>query len=224
MLQFREQVKYFEKNLPGLTPDGDAVHGARHARRVAPAAARPDFRARLPGRTVADRRGQLQARAASRPRRGSACWRRKSAAWSGRSSPTGRRCRRSCRRSRPTRHAAGHRGAARAPDRQALRRDTPFERLQHYPRYLKAIALRLDKLKAAGSLGLARDARLLAEYAPLWAHYERAGQPARQAGGARAATRAVSLVARGTARAVVRAGTAQRCGRACKPMLTGETS
>ena len=51
--------------------------------------------------------------------------------------------------------------------------ETPFERLQHYPRYLKAIALRLDKLKAAGSLGLARDARLLAEYAPLWAHYER---------------------------------------------------
>ena len=51
--------------------------------------------------------------------------------------------------------------------------DTPFERLQHYPRYLKAVALRLDKLKAAGSQGVARDTRLLAEFAPLWNHYER---------------------------------------------------
>ncbi|MBI4740975.1 MAG: DUF3418 domain-containing protein, partial [Betaproteobacteria bacterium] len=51
--------------------------------------------------------------------------------------------------------------------------DTPFERLQHFPRYLKAIALRLDKLKAGGSEGAARDARLLAEYAPLWTNYER---------------------------------------------------
>jgi ATP-dependent helicase HrpA len=46
---------------------------------------------------------------------------------------------------------------------------TPFERLQHYPRYLKAVALRLDKLKADP----ARDARLMAEYAPLWTNYER---------------------------------------------------
>jgi len=47
--------------------------------------------------------------------------------------------------------------------------DTPFERLQHYPRYFKAIAVRLDKLKA----NPARDAQLLAEYAPLWTNYER---------------------------------------------------
>ena len=47
--------------------------------------------------------------------------------------------------------------------------DTPFERLQHFPRYLKAITLRLDKLKADA----ARDARLSAELAPLWNHYER---------------------------------------------------
>ncbi|MCX7171465.1 MAG: DUF3418 domain-containing protein, partial [Proteobacteria bacterium] len=37
---------------------------------------------------------------------------------------------------------------------------TPFERLQHFPRYLKAAALRLDKLRADP----ARDARLLAEW------------------------------------------------------------
>ena len=46
---------------------------------------------------------------------------------------------------------------------------TPFERLQHYPRYLKAIALRLDKLKADPG----RDARQMADYAPLWTNYER---------------------------------------------------
>ena len=45
--------------------------------------------------------------------------------------------------------------------------------MQHYPRYLKAIALRLDKLKAGGAEGAARDARLLAEWTPLWTNYER---------------------------------------------------
>lgn len=47
--------------------------------------------------------------------------------------------------------------------------DTPFERLQHYPRYLKAVGVRLDKLKA----NPARDVQLMAEYAPLWTSYER---------------------------------------------------
>jgi ATP-dependent helicase HrpA len=47
--------------------------------------------------------------------------------------------------------------------------DTPFERLQHFPRYLKAIGVRLDKLKA----NPARDAQLQAEYTALWSNYER---------------------------------------------------
>lgn len=47
--------------------------------------------------------------------------------------------------------------------------ETPFERLQQYPRYLKAIVVRLDKLKA----NPARDAQLMAEYGPLWTNYER---------------------------------------------------
>jgi ATP-dependent helicase HrpA len=47
--------------------------------------------------------------------------------------------------------------------------ETPFERLQHYPRYFKAIQVRLDKLKADPT----RDARAMAEYAPLWTNYER---------------------------------------------------
>ena len=47
--------------------------------------------------------------------------------------------------------------------------ETPFERLQHYPRYLKAIILRLDKLKADPL----RDARLMAEMKTLLENYKR---------------------------------------------------
>ena len=46
---------------------------------------------------------------------------------------------------------------------------TPWERLQHIPRYLKAASLRLDKLRADP----ARDARLAAELATLEAPYRR---------------------------------------------------
>ena len=46
---------------------------------------------------------------------------------------------------------------------------TPYERLQHFPRYLKAASLRLDKLRAHPQ----RDARLAAEFAPLAAHWQR---------------------------------------------------
>ncbi|MFZ2269722.1 MAG: ATP-dependent RNA helicase HrpA [Azonexus sp.] len=47
--------------------------------------------------------------------------------------------------------------------------ETPFERLSHYPRYLKGIQVRLDKLKS----NPARDTQLMADYAPLWTNYER---------------------------------------------------
>ena len=46
---------------------------------------------------------------------------------------------------------------------------TPWQRLQHFPRYLKAAGLRLDKLRADP----ARDGRLLAEFAPLYAAWQR---------------------------------------------------
>jgi ATP-dependent helicase HrpA len=46
---------------------------------------------------------------------------------------------------------------------------TQYERLQHFPRYLKAAGLRLDKLRADPS----RDARLLAEFAPLHSAWQR---------------------------------------------------
>jgi ATP-dependent RNA helicase HrpA len=50
---------------------------------------------------------------------------------------------------------------------------TPWQRLQHYPRYLKAIELRLAKLRADP----ARDARLMADLQPLLAAWLRAPRP-----------------------------------------------
>jgi ATP-dependent helicase HrpA len=47
--------------------------------------------------------------------------------------------------------------------------DTPWAALQHLPRYLKAIALRLDKLRSDP----ARDAARLAELRPLEQRYAR---------------------------------------------------
>jgi len=49
-------------------------------------------------------------------------------------------------------------------------RDTPYGQLSHFPRYLKAAQARIDKLRADP----ARDARLMAEMAPLLAQYQRA--------------------------------------------------
>jgi ATP-dependent helicase HrpA len=48
--------------------------------------------------------------------------------------------------------------------------DTPYAQLAHFPRYLKGIALRIDKLRADP----ARDARQFAELQPLAQHYQRA--------------------------------------------------
>lgn len=46
-------------------------------------------------------------------------------------------------------------------------RHTPYRRLEHFPRYLKAAALRLEKLAHAP----ARDLSKLAEISPLWKNY-----------------------------------------------------
>jgi ATP-dependent helicase HrpA len=47
--------------------------------------------------------------------------------------------------------------------------ELPFERLNHLPRYLKAAAMRLDKLRT----NAVRDAGSMAEFGPLWQSYER---------------------------------------------------
>jgi len=49
-------------------------------------------------------------------------------------------------------------------------RDTPYAQLSHYPRYLKAAVARIDKLRADPG----RDAKLVAEMAPLVTQYQRA--------------------------------------------------
>ncbi len=51
--------------------------------------------------------------------------------------------------------------------------NTPWQRLQHYPRYLKAAELRLEKLRADP----ARDARLMSELQPLLSAWLRAPRP-----------------------------------------------
>ncbi|MDR5811380.1 ATP-dependent RNA helicase HrpA [Caballeronia sp. LZ019] len=48
--------------------------------------------------------------------------------------------------------------------------DTPYPQLAHFPRYLKGMALRIDKLKADP----ARDARLVADFQPLAQNHQRA--------------------------------------------------
>ncbi len=54
----------------------------------------------------------------------------------------------------------------------------PFERLAHFPRYLKAAALRVDKLRADP----ARDARLAQEFAALYKPWERERLARRKSG------------------------------------------
>jgi len=55
---------------------------------------------------------------------------------------------------------------------------TPWERLQHFPRYLKAAASRLDKLRADP----ARDARAMAELAPFETQWLREDSRQRKGG------------------------------------------
>jgi ATP-dependent helicase HrpA len=57
---------------------------------------------------------------------------------------------------------------------------TSWERLQHFPRYLKAAGLRLEKLRADPT----RDARALAELGPLEAQWLREDARQRKSGGA----------------------------------------
>ncbi|MBV6307096.1 ATP-dependent RNA helicase HrpA [Candidimonas humi] len=60
-------------------------------------------------------------------------------------------------------------------------RDTAYGQLVHYPRYLKAAQARVDKLRADP----ARDARLMAEMAPLLVQYQRARSALKGAADAR---------------------------------------
>ncbi|WP_150686440.1 ATP-dependent RNA helicase HrpA [Pandoraea iniqua] len=59
--------------------------------------------------------------------------------------------------------------------------DTPYAQLAHYPRYLKAMAARIDKLKADPT----RDARAMSELGPLLQNWQRATSQRRDHGDVR---------------------------------------
>ncbi len=59
--------------------------------------------------------------------------------------------------------------------------DTPYAQLAHFPRYLKAMAARIDKLKADP----ARDAKAMGELGPLLQNWQRATSQRRDQGDAR---------------------------------------
>ena len=176
-LQFREQLKYFEKNLPGLT---------QMAMQYMPLGSQDDLRQQLIDVVLrracliepwpTDAEGFQQRCAEAKPRLGLLAQ---------------EICRlvgtvltewQAVQKKLPAFKA--HTAAVQDIEKQVTRligkrfvADTPFERLQHFPRYLKAITMRLDKLRA----NPARDAQLLAEYTPLWTNYERrAGLLSRQ--------------------------------------------
>ena len=169
MLQFRDQLKYFEKNLPGLT---------QMAMQFMPLGSLADLRQQLIGLTFA-RACLVEPWPTDAQSFKARCGEAKSR--------LGLLAQEICRlvgqiltdwqvlqKKLPT--FKGHPVAVQDVEKQLGRligkrfiADTPFERLQHFPRYLKAISLRLDKLKSDP----ARDARLLTEYAPLWTTYER---------------------------------------------------
>ena len=84
----------------------------------------------------------------------------------------------SCRRNWGRRRRPGRRPPGTCSSRESCcctgwLQATPWARLQHYPRYLKAAALRLDKLRTDP----ARDARRSAELQPLLAGWLRAPRP-----------------------------------------------
>jgi ATP-dependent helicase HrpA len=58
--------------------------------------------------------------------------------------------------------------AARLLSKEFIER-TSYERLQHFPRYLKGMVMRLEKLRADPQ----RDARLAGEFSPLFAQWQR---------------------------------------------------
>ncbi|MCC6202039.1 MAG: ATP-dependent RNA helicase HrpA [Gammaproteobacteria bacterium] len=177
LLRFRDQVKYFEKNLPGLTPMGmqfmalDTVEELRRQlielifTRACLTEPWPANAAEFDARCVEakTRVGLLAQEICRLVGQILTDWHALKKKLSGFKT-----------------HAAAQQDIEQQLGRLIHKRfiaDTPFERLQHIPRYLKAAALRLDKLKADP----ARDVRLLAEFTPLWSQYQkRAAQLGKQ--------------------------------------------
>lgn len=169
MLQFREQVKYFEKNVPGLSQMGMQYMALGSAEELKRQIIDLTFERACLTEPLPNTSEAFKARCAESKAR------------------LGLIMQEVCRmvgavltewQAANKKLPAFKSHAAAVQDIEAqLKRlmskrflaETPFERLQHYPRYFKGVQVRLDKLKADP----ARDARAMAEYAPLWTNYER---------------------------------------------------
>ena len=203
MLRLKEQARYVEKSLSGVQAMvlqyanlGDASE--LRTQLVAAAFERACMADPLPRDATdfdASLRGGAQPGRADRAGAGAAHRRDPQ--------PSIRCCRRSCRRRRRFPRRCG---TSACSSRGSCPKDfvlaTPWERLQHFPRYLKAAALRLDKLRADP----ARDARALGELAALETPWLREDAKQRKTGDGGPAARSVPLAARGAAGATLRAG------------------
>jgi ATP-dependent helicase HrpA len=159
----REPLKYLEKNIPDLQKHGGAYMplGTLEELReqiIDVALDRAFLAEPLPTDEAAFKAPRRRGPHAAEPdrRRGGA---------PGRRGAGGARRGAAQAQGQPAAEGGGrrHRGAAAAPGAQALPAATPWAALQHLPRYLKAVVLRLDKLRADP----ARDAERLAELRPL---------------------------------------------------------
>ncbi|MBK1680230.1 DUF3418 domain-containing protein [Rhodocyclus tenuis] len=176
MLQFREQVKYLEKNLPNLTQMGMLYLSLGSLDELRRQLIETTFaRACLAEPWPADAESFTTRCAEAKQRLGllaqeiSRLAERILQDWQ------------TLQKKLPgfRAHAAAVADIERQIGRLMSRRfiaETPFERLQHFPRYLQAAALRLDKLRKNGDDGAARDARAQADVAALWLQYERRAQ------------------------------------------------
>ncbi|WP_420810311.1 ATP-dependent RNA helicase HrpA [Hydrogenophaga crocea] len=167
-LQIKDALKYLEKNIPGLQAMGAAFMGVDkergggtldelRAQLIALALDRAFLVDPLPAdarafeQRVADGRGRLNLIAAEIARSAGAVLTEFAAA------------QRKLKDSKPPAEVAAD--IAQQLQRLVTKRfltDTPYAQLQHLPRYLKAVQLRLDKLRADP----ARDAARLAELRP----------------------------------------------------------
>ena len=190
-LQLREPLKYLDKNIPELPQMAMAYMSLGSADELRAADCRGGARSRFSGRATPERRAQLQGAHRRRPRP---------------IEPDRTRDRATCRRgavrirdsaAQVEGHEADEGGSGRCASsaRTAVAEDLPACdatcQLQHLVRYLKGIAMRLDKWRADPQ----RDAQRMAEMRPLEQRYARAlGRAQRRS---RRAARGIPLAARG---------------------------
>jgi ATP-dependent helicase HrpA len=179
MLQFREQLKYFDKNVPNLTQMGMAFMALGTTDELKRQLIELAFaRACLVEPWPNDEAAFRQRVAEAKPRLGLVLQE------IARLAATVLMEWQALQKKLPP-FAKAHPQSVTDIEKQVARlvhkrflAELPFERLNHLPRYLKAAALRLDKLRA----NALRDAAAMAEYGPLWTNYERRAAQLAKAG------------------------------------------